>query len=188
MKRTSRSRHPRSRAFALALTLMLVFSLCCPAASASAESYLSTHKDEIADAIETVRSNLESLGDDIAAIQEEVKERIALPAEAGDGGETDPAAALGALLDLDLSDIHDNNPDISVKVDSSRFNNNVIAVGRGINPTAASNPSSSSVMTTAPKTGDVNNLILWIVIVAVSALALATAAFFLLRKNKKKKK
>ena len=52
-------------------------------------------------------------------------------------------------------------------------------------PAAAS---AESFLSTSPKTGDVNNLVLWIAIVAGSAIVLAVLAFLLLRKNKKKKK
>ena len=184
MKNISHNGYAVSRVLALALTLMLLFGLCCPAASA--ESFLANHKGEITDAIGKVRSNLESLGDDLAAIQKEVQADGASIA----GGLTELLPDSG-LIHVNVSDVHDNNPDVQVQVDSSRFNDNMLfsmrEIGSTRSATASSSGSSLPLMTTAPKTGDVNNLILWIVIVAVSALALAAALFFLLRKNKKRK-
>ena len=203
MKNAVHTRRMGSRIIALSMTLMLLFGLSCPAASA--ESFLSSHKDEIADIIVQVRSNLETLGDDLAAIQEAVRAREnektsgetagdtageTAPEQEGGTGETVPDIG---LVDVGVSDVHDNDTDvnvhhdITVNVDTSRFNNNTIIRIRESTPRAPVTPSSSGVTTTtAPKTGDLNNLVLWIVIVAVSALALAAALFFLLRKKKKK--
>ena len=220
MKTNSRNRHMYGRVFALAMTLLLVFGICCPAASA--DSLLSTYKGDIADAIVAVRENLGSLGDDLAAIQEEVQKREG-EQNAAAGGDSSSGTA---LIDADVvisdvnADLHDNpiEHDITVEsdvlngnsiehnwqviVDNSRFNNNntVISIGgttASINSSSSSSSGSSSsssstagttATTTAPKTGDLNNVVLWIAIVGVSALALAATAFFLLRKGKGKKK
>ncbi len=233
MKHISHTRQTRSRIFAAAMTLMLLVGICCPAASASADSLLSTYKDEIADAIVTVRENLETLEEDIAAIQQEVEAReAAKKAASGESGESgepageetsgepktglaDAAAAVldglasgksdsegeGAevsqkgLADVAVSDIHDIDSDVNVKhditvnVDTSRFNNNTIIRIRETTPSRTPvTPSNPSTTTTAPKTGDLNNIVVWIVIVAVSALAIAVIAYLLLRRKGGKSK
>ena len=165
MKNAAHIKGTVSRILALAMTLMLLLGLFCPAASA--EGLLSRHREEIADVIDAARSDLKSLGDDLAAAREEVRERV-------------------AASDL-LPDGWENN--LTITVDTSRFNNNTIILGyRSASSGSSSVPTGGLLTTTAPKTGDLNNLVLWIVIVAVSALALAAALFFLLRKNKKRKK
>ena len=224
MKTRTHTVHRRSRVFAAALALMLLFGIGSPAASA--ESYLATHKDEIADAIVSVRSNLATLEEDLAAIRDAVQEREAarqtgqseggaqsdpapepatrdVPTEpqapAGEGGEGSgdgsgsSGLTQGGLVDVGVSDLQNVNADVSVKhditvnVDTSRFNNNTIIRIRETSAARSPVTPNESWTTTAPKTGDQNKLVLWIVIVAVSALALAAALFFLLRKNRKKK-
>lgn len=222
MKHISHTRQTRSRIFAAAMTLMLLVGICCPAASASADSLLSTYKDEIADAIVTVRENLETLEEDIAAIQQEVAAREAAkqaasgePAKSGEAGESgeesSPANQQEGLVDVNVSDIHDIESSVDVKhditvdndflndnsiehdwavnVDNSRFNNNTIIRIRETTPTRTPvTPSNPSTTTTAPKTGDLNNIVVWIVIVAVSALAIAVIAYLLLRRKGGKSK
>lgn len=188
MKKVSPNRHMRSRFFAPAMALMLFFGICCPAASASAESFLYTHKDEIVDAIVAVRSNLESLGDDLAAIQEAVEARTAelkvdelIRADGGDASEGGLPLDF-SLVEIGGIDVHD----LTLDIDSSHFSNNTILLGKTGTTNTPMTSAWSGITTTAPKTGDLNNIVLWIVIVAVSALALAAALFFLLRKKKKK--
>lgn len=213
MKNTARNRHMRSRIFSAAMALMLLAGICCPTAVASADSLLSTYKDEIADAIVTVRENLETLEDDIAAIQQEVAAREEVRRAASDEpAEDESGVSQRGLADVAVSDIHDiessvgvehditvdndflNNNSIehdwSVNVDNSRFNNNTIVRIRETTPTRTpvSPVSPTSPTTTAPKTGDLNNIVVWIVIVAVSALAIAVIAFLLLRKKGGKSK
>lgn len=251
--------HHTSRIFALALAVMLVFGICHPAASASAESFLATHKDEIADAIVNARSSLESLGEDLAAIQEAVQAREAArqasqpegeqpasdqvsepvspaapsnPASESSAPAAEPAASesasslrddllsrlglgdssgnegSGGLVGVDIGDVnadlhdnpiehditvesdvmHDNTfeHDWSVTVDNSRFNNNTIIRTREVTTDRTPVQTGYTPASTNPKTGDLNNLTVWIIIVAVSALALAVVAFFLLRKKKRK--
>ena len=251
--------HHTSRIFALALAVMLVFGICHPAASASAESFLATHKDEIADAIVNARSSLESLGEDLTAIQEAVQAREAArqasqpegeqpasdqvsepvspaapsnPASESGAPAAEPAASesasslrddllsrlglgdssgnegSGGLVGVDIGDVnadlhdnpiehditvesdvmHDNTfeHDWSVTVDNSRFNNNTIIRTREVTTDRTPVQTGYTPASTNPKTGDLNNLTVWIIIVAVSALALAAALFFLLRKKKRK--
>lgn len=212
MKNTARNRHMRSRIFSAAMALMLLAGICCPAAVASADSLLSTYKDEIADAIVTVRENLETLEDDIAAIQQEVAAREeARRAASDEAAEDESGVSQRGLADVAVSDIHDiessvgvehditvdndflNNNSIehdwSVNVDNSRFNNNTIIRIRETTPSRTPvTPSNPSTTTTAPKTGDLNNIVVWIVIVAVSALAIAVIAYLLLRRKGGKSK
>ena len=77
MKHTT-SAGKRSLIGALALSLMLGFGVCRPAATASAEdSLLAEHKDEIVETIMQARENLRNTLDDIRAIRDEVKAREA---------------------------------------------------------------------------------------------------------------
>ena len=70
MKHTT-SAGKRSLIGALALSLMLGFGVCRPAATASAEdSLLAEHKDEIVDTIMQARENLRNTLDDIRAIRD----------------------------------------------------------------------------------------------------------------------
>ena len=61
MKYIFRGKTAHLRVFALAMTLLLAVGLCCPAGSASAEGFLSAHRDEIEDALLAVRESLEGL-------------------------------------------------------------------------------------------------------------------------------
>ena len=73
MKHTT-SAGKRSLIGALALSLMLGFGVCRPAATASAEdSLLAEHKDEIVDTIVNARENLRSTIDDLRSIRDAVR-------------------------------------------------------------------------------------------------------------------
>ena len=80
------SLYRKSLLFALALSLMLGVGVCRPAATASAESPLAEHKDEIVDAIVQAREDLRSTLEDLRAIRDEVRAREA--AKAGERAET----------------------------------------------------------------------------------------------------
>ena len=126
MKHTT-SAGKRSLIGALALSLMLGFGVCRPAATASAEEggLLAEHKDEIVDAIVQAREDLRNTLDDIRAIRDEVKAREAAeeaekstqapaqtPAEAESApasGETAPAAP------AETSETSDSSTDDSLR-------------------------------------------------------------------------
>ncbi len=84
MKHTT-SAGKRSLIGALALSLMLGFGVCRPAATASAEdSLLAEHKDEIVDTIVNARENLRSTIEDLRSIRDAVKAREAEKANTSD--------------------------------------------------------------------------------------------------------
>lgn len=189
MKYIFRGKTAHLRVFALAMTLLLAVGLCCPAGSASAEGFLSAHRDEIEDALLAVRESLEGLGEDLTAIREELRDRAAeqgLRIDGEIGGDiagvlTDLVAhdGTGGLLSGNTIDL-----DWTLIIDNSHGNGNTNTCVR--ETSASGTTQGTGLTTTSPKTGDLNNLVLWIVIVAVSALALAATAFFLLRKKKRK--
>ena len=210
MNKTALKGNRLSRIFAMAMALMLICGICCPAASA--ESVESLSEDPVTDAMVTVDSSLESLGDKLTAIQEAVSEQAdsaesapaeesgttpaAAPAESPSGTESaseegSSVPSLSDLLHINVSDVHDNNPEVSVKhditvdVDLSRFNNNTIIRIRQATPDRSPVTPNYVPASTNPKTGDLNNVTLWIAIVTLSALALAAVCFFLLRRRKK---
>ena len=189
MKKTACKRSPRLRVFALTLTLLLVLGIVCPAAGASAEGFQFPGREEIADALETVRTNLE---DKLAAAREDLQ-------AAWQAGAGDLSQALEGLPELKLPEISTNCIDVDLSDGVTITIDTKISIG-GSDATPSPSPSSTPAPTsrpsagssastgmtsTSPKTGDLNNLVLWIVIVAVSALALAAVLFFLLRRRKK---
>ena len=162
-----------SRVFALAMVLLLALVVCCPAASASADSLLSAYQDQITDAIGAIHENLGSLEEDLAAIRDEIRERAE---------DLDLSSGGGLVGDFLNGNTIEHN--WQVIVDNSHFNDNTWQ-GKTQGQTSGSPTGMTS---TAPKTGDLNNLVLWIAIVGASALALAVTAFLLLRRRNKKRK
>ena len=274
------SLYRKSLLFALALSLMLGVGVCRPAATASAESPLAEHKDEIVDAIVQAREDLRSTLEDLRAIRDEVKAREAAkaeeqaetptgteaaptapagtegnaaggtapaaPAEAdtasgGDSlrdtirstvqtrmaelefeqtkdataeqnGQTETPAASDAyndqsqdktttrssgdsLISIDISDVTatlkdnpiEHNVPVNVFSNNKHFSDNTIVHQRVYESQryAPSYGPNEYTYSTAPKTGDANNIVLWVAVVGVSAAALA-ATLILLKKRSKK--
>ncbi|MBR4550243.1 MAG: LPXTG cell wall anchor domain-containing protein [Oscillospiraceae bacterium] len=178
MKKTAKYIFPPLRVFALALTLLLVFGAVCPAACAEGFSFPA--REEIVNALETVCSELE---ENLPPAREKIE--AAWKASSGELG-----SALSGLSELEITDAIKGVVDIDLSDDVAVTVNANISLG-GSSPapsgkTPSGTPSDPGGVSTAPKTGDVNNLVLWIAIVAVSALALAAALFFLLRRRKRK--
>ena len=232
MKHTT-SAGKRSLIGALALSLMLGFGVCRPAAVASAEdSLLAEHKDEIVDTIMQARENLRNTLDDIRAIRDEVKAREAAeeaekstqapaqtPAEAAPAPAETPAeqseqtetpttsdsnndqsqqktttrSSGDSLISIDISDITatlkdnpiEHNVPVNVFSNNKHFSDNTI-VHQRVYESQRYYPSygpSDYTYSTAPKTGDANNIGLWVAVVGVSAVALA-ATLVILKKRK----
>ena len=274
------SLYRKSLLFALALSLMLGVGVCRPAATASAESPLAEHKDEIVDAIVQAREDLRSTLEDLRAIRDEVRAREAAkageraetptgteaaptvpartegntaagttpaaPAEAdtasgGDSlretirstvqtrmaelefeqtkeapaeqsGQTEKPAVSDAyndqsqqktttrssgdsLISIDISDVTatlkdnpiEHNVPVNVFSNNKHFSDNTIVHQRVYESQryAPSYGPNEYTYSTAPKTGDANNIGLWVAVVGVSAAALA-ATLILLKKRSKK--
>lgn len=111
------------------------------------------------------------------------------PAEDPDGTKINTRTNGNSLISIDISDVtatlRDNpiHHDVPVLSNNNRFSNNTIIHQRIYDVTRYPVQPAPYIYSTAPKTGDANNIGLWVAVIGVSAAALA-ATLIILKKRK----